>query len=109
MQAYSTAREVAATGTLAEVAQGTGGKFAGETNDLLGGMRKVLLPPEVMYVLTFSPESLKQDGAFHTLKVTLANGRGLSIQARRGYFAPRGQAALEELAKNEIREAVYSS
>jgi VWFA-related protein len=108
MQTYSTAREVAATGTLAEVAQGTGGQFVGETNDLLGGMRKVLLPPEVMYVLTFSPENLKQDGAFHTLKVTLANGRGLSIQARRGYFAPKGQAALEELAKNEIREAVYS-
>ncbi|MGO8732622.1 MAG: VWA domain-containing protein [Terriglobia bacterium] len=106
---YNTAREVAATGTLAEVAQGTGGQFVGETNDLLGGMRKVLLPPEVMYVLTFSPENLKQDGAFHTLKVTLTNSRGLSIQARRGYFAPKGQAALEELAKNEIREAVYSS
>ena len=109
MQAYSTAREVAATGTLAEVAQGTGGQFVGETNDLLGGMRKVLLPPEVMYVLTFSPENLKQDGAFHALKVILANGRGLIIQARKGYFAPKGQAALEELAKNEIREAVYSS
>jgi len=95
-------------GTLAEITNGTGGQYVYETNDLLGGLRKILLPPEVSYVLTFSPTDLKADGAFHDLKVTLANGRGLSIQARRGYFAPQGQAALEELAKNEIREAVYS-
>jgi hypothetical protein len=60
-------------------------------------------------VLTFSPEKLKSDGAFHALKVTLANGHGLTIQARKGYFAPKQQVSPEELAKSEIREAVYSS
>jgi VWFA-related protein len=106
---YNTAREVDATGTLAEIANGTGGQFFHDNNDLLGGLRKILLPPEVSYVLTFSPEKLKSDGAFHALKVTLASGNGLTIQSRKGYFAPKQQVSPEELAKNEIREAVYSS
>jgi len=38
----------------------------------------------------------------------LANGHGLTIQARKGYFAPN-QVSPEEVAKKEIREAVYSS
>ena len=39
----------------------------------------------------------------------MANGHGLTIQARKGYFAPKGQVSPEELAKNEISEAVHSS
>jgi VWFA-related protein len=105
---YDKAREVAATGTLAEIADGTGGQFFHDNNDLLAGLRKILLPPEVSYVLTFSPTELKADGAFHDLKVTLANGHGLTIQARKGYFAPK-LVSPEEVAKTEIREAVYSS
>jgi len=106
--AFNFARRAADQGTLAEIAEGTGGQFFHDNNDLLAGMRKILLPPEVSYVLTFSPTELKADGAFHDLKVTLANGHGLTIQARKGYFAPK-LVSPEELAKTEIREAVYSS
>jgi VWFA-related protein len=106
---YATARKDADTGTLAEIAEGTGGQFFHDNNDLLAGLRKILLPPEVSYVLTFSPADLKADGAFHALKVTLASGHGLTIQARKGYFAPKQQVSPEEVAKTEIREAVYSS
>jgi len=55
---YNAARGVAATGTLAEIADGAGGQFFHDNNDLLAGMRKILLPPEVSYVLTFSPADL---------------------------------------------------
>jgi hypothetical protein len=68
----------------------------------------MLLPPEVSYVLTFSPTELKADGTFHALKVALANGHDLTIQARKGYFAPK-LVSPEEVAKTEIREAIYSS
>ena len=105
---YDASGEAAATGTLREIANGTGGQFLSNDNDLLGGMRKMLLPPEVSYVLTFSPSELKYNGAFHTLKVSLASGRGLTVQARKGYFAPRAKATPEELAREEIREAVFS-
>ena len=105
---YDSAREAEATGTLAEIAGGTGGQFFHNDNDLLEGFRKVLSPPEVSYVLTFSPQNLKNDGAFHNLKVTLANGHGMTVQARKGYFAPKGQQSPEEQAKDQIREAVFS-
>jgi VWFA-related protein len=107
--AFNFARRAADQGTLAEIAEGTGGQFFHDNNDLLAGMRKILLPPEVSYVLTFSPAELKADGAFHALKVALANGRGLTIQVRKGYFAPKQPVSPEEVAKTEIREAVYSS
>jgi len=106
--AFNFARRAADQGTLAEIAEGTGGQFFHDNNDLLAGMRKILLPPEVSYVLTFSPTELKADGAFHALKVTLANGHDLTIQARKGYFAPK-LVSPEEVAKTEIREAIYSS
>jgi VWFA-related protein len=105
---YDASAEAAATGTLREIANGTGGQFLTNDNNLLGGMRKMLLPPEVSYVLTFSPSELKYNGAFHSLKVSLASGRGLTVQARKGYFAPRAKATPEELAREEIREAVFS-
>jgi VWFA-related protein len=105
---YDASAEAAATGTLREIASGTGGQFLTNDNNLLGGMRKMLLPPEVSYVLTFSPTELKADGTFHALKVALANGHDLTIQARKGYFAPK-LVSPEEVAKTEIREAIYSS
>ncbi|HME00677.1 MAG TPA: VWA domain-containing protein [Terriglobia bacterium] len=105
---YDTSREAAATGTLAEIAGATGGQFVHNSNDLLGGFRKVLLAPETAYVLTFSPENLKENGAFHTLKVRLLNGHGFTVQARKGYFAPGKPTTPEQQAKEEIREAVFS-
>ena len=105
---FDTAREGAATGTLEEIAEGTGGRFFHDSNDLLEGFRTVLTPPEVSYVKTFSPPNLKFNGAFHNLKVRLTNGRGLSVQARRGYFEPRKGTTPEEEARDRIREAVLS-
>jgi len=105
---YDVSREAEATGTLAEIADGTGGQFVHNSNDLLGGLRKALLVPEVTYVLAFSPEKLKENGAFHTLKVSLLNGNGLTVQARKGYFAPGKHTTPEEEAKDQIREAVFS-
>jgi len=105
---YDSSRDAAAAGTLAEIAEGTGGQFFHNSNDLLGGMHSILGPPEVSYVLTFSPNKLKYDGAFHTVKVQVVNGHNLTVQARKGYFAPKEQVAPDELAKAQIRAAVYS-
>jgi VWFA-related protein len=105
---YDMSREAAATGSLAEIASGTGGQFVHNSNDLLGGFRKVLLAPEAVYILIFSPENLKENGSFHALKVRLLNGHGFTIQARKGYFAPGKQTTPEERAKDQIREAVFS-
>ncbi len=105
---YALARDDAASAPLAEIADGTGGQFFHNSNDLDAGFRKVAAAPEVYYVLAFSPENLKYDGRFHILKVNLANPRGFNLRARRGYFAPKQTAHPEEQAKEEIKTAVFS-
>ena len=112
-------RESAARDVLQEVAQGTGGEFLHNINDLQAGFR-VLTGPSGYY-LGFAPKDLKPDGTFHDLKVELAEKpKGWSLQARRGYFAPRGDAEAETLAKageaadpeaqakEQLREAVFA-
>ena len=96
------------TEALRNLAHDTGGIFFENSNDLDGGFRKVAGTPEAYYVLTFSPENLKHDGTFHDLKVSLVSTKGLSVQARRGYFAPRKSEDLASQEKEEIRKAVFS-
>ena len=73
---------------LVAMAEGTGGRFFHNSNDLGRGFRELAMAPEVSYVLGFTPENSKTDGAFHDLKVKLVSSHGLNIEARRGYFAP---------------------
>jgi VWFA-related protein len=86
----------------------TGGQFFHNSNDLDRGFRQVGTLSDVYYVLTFSPRDLKFDGRFHKLKVSLVNPAGSTIQARRGYFAPKASVDAATRAKEEIEQAVYS-
>ena len=73
---------------MSELAIGTGGTFFHNNNDLQGGLQRLTEQPEFVYILSFSPQNVKPDGTYHPLKVKL-NRRGLTLQARRGYFAPK--------------------
>ncbi len=98
-------REVVATDVLAQVAEGTGGEFFHNSNDLKAGFGLLAGSPG-SYILAFAPRDLKPDGKFHRLKVTLAETHAsYSIQARRGYFAPGNEAE----AKAGTKEAGASS
>jgi hypothetical protein len=93
---------------LAELANGTGGTFFHSDNDLKGGLNLIAARPEYVYVLGFSPQELKYDGAYHGLKVTVKNSQSLTIQARRGYWAPRHAVDSAEAAQEELQESVFS-
>jgi len=93
---------------LAELADGTGGTFFHNSNDLDGGFKRAAAVPEYSYVLGFSPENLKLDGTYHKLKVTLNDGNKVTLQARRGYYAPKRLDDPAETAKEEIQEALFS-
>jgi VWFA-related protein len=80
---------VASDVVLKDLADGTGGGFVGNTNDLDGGLQRLAAPPAYTYVLGFRPEHMKSDGRFHALTVKLKKGSKLTAQARRGYFAPK--------------------
>jgi VWFA-related protein len=93
---------------LGELADGTGGLFFHDRNDIQQGLVRATAEPEVSYVLGFTPENLKLDGKYHQLKVTLANNQNWTLQARHGYFAPHGEANPELEANQELVQAVFS-
>ena len=67
----------------------TGGIFFNNNNDLEAGFRKTSGLPDAYYLLAFSPQNLKLDGAFHPIQVKLVGIKVLQVQARKGYYAPR--------------------
>ena len=71
---------------MAELADGTGGTFFRNSNDLEGGLRSLTQAPEYVYLLEFSFENAKLDGTYQPLKVRV-DRPGTTLQARRGYFA----------------------
>lgn len=94
---------------LAILAEGTGGKFYHNRNDLDAGLKELAAAPDVSYVLTFSPGDLKRNGALHTLKVKLADSHGITITARRGYIAPGPSLTPSEKKKAQLDGAVTST
>lgn len=73
---------------MAELADGTGGSFFHNSNDLASGFKLLTAAPETVYLLELSPGQGKPDGRYHTLKVK-ADRDGLELQARHGYFWPK--------------------
>ena len=98
-------RQGEAMGTLA---QDTGGIFLENNNDLQAGFRRVAAIPATSYTLAFSPENLKHDGAFHPIKVTMVAQKGVTVQARKGYFAPRKDEDVAAEEKDDLQDAVFS-
>lgn len=93
---------------LAEIAEGTGGSWFHDRNDLGEGFRRAALAPDVHYVLTYSPVDLKNDGKFHKIKVTLKDAKSYTVLARRGYFAPARPTDEAIRIKQDIDDAVFS-
>jgi hypothetical protein len=74
------------------MAKATGGDFYENTNDLTVAMKEMLDRTSVTYVLTFQPEGLARDGAWHKVRVELKDPRGMRVVHRPGYYAPRPYA-----------------
>jgi len=105
---YRLAAQSAQSDILAQLADGTGGTFFHNRNDIDEGLRAATAAPAMSYLLGFSPQNMKINGAYHTLKVSLTGKQKFSIQARHGYYAPRTIADPAEAAKEEIQEALFS-
>ncbi|PYU83370.1 MAG: hypothetical protein DMG50_08405 [Acidobacteria bacterium] len=105
---YRVAAQFAQEDVLAQLADGTGGKFFHNRNDVDEAMREAGAAPAFSYLLGFSPQNLKIDGRFHTLKVALTSKEKFGIQARHGYFAPKTLSDPAEATKLEMQEALFS-
>jgi VWFA-related protein len=95
------------TNELIAIAEDTGGA-SNFNNDFFGGIEKAAAAPEYRYILGFAPQDLKLDGSFHALKVTVASGEKLTLQARRGYWAPKHPEDEASVSKQDIEDAVFS-
>jgi VWFA-related protein len=74
------------TEVMQELADGTGGTFFDNNNDLEGGVKALVSGAEYRYVLAFSVSNAKLR-VQHSLKVKV-DQPGLTVQARRGYSVP---------------------
>jgi VWFA-related protein len=89
-------------------AEGTGGVAVESDNDFYGGFKRIAVPPEFTYMLTFSPPDLVPDGRYHKLSVKIRNHSGVTVQARDGYLAPDKEPTEAEQAAREIEDAIFS-
>ncbi|MEO8735405.1 MAG: VWA domain-containing protein [Edaphobacter sp.] len=89
-------------GVLTELTEGSGGRFFHNNNDLAAGFASLAGHPDE-YTLAFSPRDLKRDGRFHEVKVTLSTKqKGVTVSARRGYFAKEDDQANAELPETAV-------
>ena len=85
---YNTAETLAVSDIMDELSSGTGGKFYKGLNDMDEGLALTAPTPEYVYVLGFTPQDLKLDGRYHSLKVSLNGVKGMDLQARKATTRP---------------------
>jgi VWFA-related protein len=72
------------------LAADTGGFVVKNTNDLVSGINRVSNESRAYYLLGYTPRDMRRDGKFRKIEVKLRdrNRKGLTVRARRGYYAP---------------------
>ena len=85
---YQSAAESQADAPMTNLADGTGGTFFHQSNDLDAGFKKLTEAPEIVYLLELSLDGVKADGKFHRLKVKVHRD-GVDVKARREFFVPK--------------------
>jgi VWFA-related protein len=104
--ASASAARALLTDALAQLADGTGGRFFENNNDFGQAVRRLAAPPAVSYLLSFSPSGDAPDGSLHTLTVKVARPGRWQVQARRGYLAPPKPGTVLHLQETINREAL---
>ena len=95
-------------GAMRDFADATGGKAFYNRNDLETGVRAALDDSREVYVLTYSPQPMVADGAYHTIRVQ-SSRRGVQLRYRQGYYAPgRDEAAGSAGPADRLAEVVSS-
>ena len=69
----------------------TGGETIVDTNNFSAGFQGFVRDNSTYYLLSYEPAIEHRDGKFHTLTVRV-NRPGLTVRARRGYYAPEPDA-----------------
>jgi hypothetical protein len=84
------------------LAQTTGGRMVSDSNDIEGELARVADESSVYYLLGYQPDR-PPDGKWRRLEVKIARP-GVTVRARRGYFATKPQAADAGKPKKDKRK-----
>ncbi len=93
------------------LALATGGCAVMNTNDLASGIVRIAKELSAYYLIGYHPPPVAADGSFHKIAVKV-NRKGVSVRARKGYFAPQPGATksayvdLPEGVDAQIQQAV---
>jgi len=76
----------AASDTLSEIAETTGGTAFRNSNDIFAGLERAFADGRQYYVLSYASSNSNLDGTFRAISVRVGD-RKLSVLAKRGYWA----------------------
>ena len=97
---------------LRALAEETNGFAVINRNDYASAFERIVRDNSSYYVLAYYPPNNKRDGKFHRIEVKV-DRPGLSVRARRGYVAPRGNTPARKPpapgdASHELLDALNS-
>jgi VWFA-related protein len=98
---------------LRTLAERTGGEAFVETNAPEKALQQIVKDASAFYLLGYSSAKNPQDGRFHSIKVRVKR-RGVTVRARKGYWAPslteleraRAEAAAGEAVPADVTNAL---
>lgn len=93
--------------TLYRLSAETGGHAIVNTNNLLGGLQRVVRDASHHYLVGYAPTREMNDGKFHKIAVKV-NRKGAKTVARRGYWAPSA-SEMTAPARPELEPQVSSA
>ena len=91
------------------VSSDSGGFTVRNTNDLSGGIQKIANETQAYYLLGYIPSNTARDGKFRKIQVKLANGKGLQVRARKGYYAPSDTGKSAMAPKKGVDPVIQSA
>jgi VWFA-related protein len=80
------------------IASDTGGFSVNNTNNLAKGIQRIASETQMYYLLGYIPTNAARDGRFRKIGVEVKR-KGISVRARRGYYAPLDDAKPPEKKK----------
>ncbi len=82
------------------IASDTGGFSVKNTNDLGKGVQRIASETQMYYLIGYIPTNAARDGRFRKIGVQVKR-KGISVRARRGYYAPLDDAKQAENEKKK--------
>jgi VWFA-related protein len=85
---YAFVQDAEATEGASSLAADSGGFTVRNSNDLAAGLKRIADETRAYYLVGYNPTNTAQNGAFRKIEVKVRGRRGLTVRARKGYYAP---------------------